>query len=168
MIGLLFGDGTSHYGKNKAYAVWIDQHQNNSYIIDRAYKEFRKLGLNVHRYKFLNKERAMVYSKQLFQKFRGVKSNPVAYFRGLSDKEKILFISGFFDAEGTITDRIVLYNSNTSLLRAIQKFWLKLGIEGYLYRYGKIHGIQVYRRSQIARLVKNMKSEKVLRSVLPS
>src|SRR3989338_1415233 len=121
LAGLLLGDGTLNKGKNRAYAVWIDQHQRNSKIIDNAVREFQSLGLNVHHYKFLNKVRAMIYSKEFFQKFESLRENPVSFFHKLSKIEKWKFISGFFDAEGTATDRLVIYNSRLEILKIFQK-----------------------------------------------
>jgi len=149
LIGLLFGDGTSNYGKtNKAYSVWIDQNERNLKIAKKAKQEFEQLGLNVHYYPHSkNKIRAMVYSKEIYTEFQEVRKNPVKCFRSFNKKEKLKFISGFFDAEGTVTDRIVLYNGNLDILGEIQKFIAdKLNVIGHVYRYGKVYGIQIYRR----------------------
>ena len=62
----MFGDGTLYKGKNRAYAVWIDQHQRNSKVIKKVVKEFKKLKLNVYNYEFMNKERALIYSKEIY------------------------------------------------------------------------------------------------------
>ena len=168
LAGLLFGDGTSHLAKNGAYAVWIDQHERNSKIVDRAVKEFIRMKLNVHHYRYLNKVRAMVYSKALFLEFRGMRDKPVKFFRSLSKKQKLEFFSGFFDAEGTATDRLVVYNGNTEVLEEIQTFLGKNNIFGHIYKYGKIHGIQIYQRESIMRLIKLTDSLKIKSFVLPS
>ena len=169
LVGLLYGDGTSNFGnKNKAYAVWIDQHQRNSAMVDKAVEEFRSLGLNVHHYGYLNKMRALVYNKRLFMEFREIRKEPIHYFKKLSKKGKLEFISGFFDAEGTVTDRLVLYNGNTVLLAEIQRFLETLSIVGKIYRYGKIHGLQIYRRKSISIFASKTNSIKILKSVLPS
>ncbi len=165
--GLLYGDGTSNYGKkNKAYAVWIDQHQRNLLIVERAKIEFQKLGLNVHYYSYSNKIRAMVYSKQLFREFREMKQNPQIFFSKLSKSNKMEFIAGFFDAEGTVTDRLVVYNGNIDILKEIQKFLTILEIYGKIYRYGKIHGLQIYKIKEIVLMQKYIPSIKILSSVL--
>lgn len=166
LAGLLFGDGTCYLAKNGAYAVWIDQHKKNNNIIEKAVKEFEKMGLNVHHYGFLNKKRAMVYSKPLFHKFRELREKPKEFFRKLSIKEKFEFFSGLFDAEGTITDRLVLYNGNIEILKEIKNFLIKNSIAGNIYRYGKIHGIQIYQRESIAVLKKKSISIKIKLSVL--
>lgn len=163
LVGLLFGDGTSNYGKkNNAYAVWIDQHERNIEIAKKAKDEFEKIGLNVHYYTFLNKVRAMVYSKATFIEFREIRNNTLGYFESLNEKERFEFISGFFDAEGTVTDRIVLYNGDKELLIAIKDFLFKvLEVVGHVYRYGKIHGLQIYRRNDIQKLIPKMISIKI-------
>ncbi len=169
LAGLLFGDGTSHLGKkNGAYAVWIDQHERSSKIVLRAVKEFEKIGLNVHHYGFLNKKRAMVYSKALFSEFRKMRANPKEFFRNLKIKDKFEFFSGFFDAEGTVTDRLVVYNSELELLEEMHRFLVKNKIHGHIYRYGKIFGIQIYKRRSIARLRERTGSIKIETSVLAS
>jgi len=133
LAGLLFGDGTSYLGKNGVYAVWIDQHERNCKIIDRAVKEFKKMDLNVHHYGFLNKIRAMIYSKALFHEFRKIRENPIEFFRSLSKKQKLEFFSGFFDAEGTATDRLVVYNGNLDILNEILSF-LFLFLFSFFYK----------------------------------
>lgn len=168
LAGLLFGDGTSHLAKNGAYAVWIDQHERNHKIVERAIKEFEKMNLNVHHYGFLNKIRAMVYSKALFLEFRKMREASVEFFQNLSGKYKFEFISGFFDAEGTATDRLVVYNSDIELLKIINDFLVKNHIVSYIYRYGKIYGIQIYRRKSIATLKQKTDSLKIKSFVLPS
>ncbi|NOX71108.1 MAG: hypothetical protein GXO64_00195 [Candidatus Micrarchaeota archaeon] len=170
LVGLLFGDGTSNFGKkNKAYAVWIDQHERNSKIAEKAKSEFENIGLNVHYYTYLNKVRAMVYSKSIFHEFNEIRKEPVKYFKSLGKKKKFEFISGFFDAEGIVTDRLVLYNGNKKLLEAIKVF-LELSIEvtGHVYRYGKIHGLQIYRRSDIKKFILKTNSIKIKNSVRSS
>lgn len=161
LAGLLFGDGTSHLGKNGAYAVWIDQHERNSKIVLRVVKELESIGLNVHHYGFLNKKRAMVYSKAMFIEFRRMRSNPKEFFRNLKIKDKFEFFSGFFDAEGTVTDRLVVYNGELDLLDEMQRFLEKNKIHGHIYRYGKIFGIQIYKRESIARLRELTDSTKI-------
>ena len=169
LVGLLFGDGTSHHGKkNQAFAVWIDQHLKNEDIAEKAREEFEKLGLNVHYYPHTqNKIRAMVYSKQLFNEFKEIRENTISYFNKLKPKDKFEFISGFFDAEGTVTDRIVLYNGNIDLLIAIQRFIAaRINVVGRVYRYGKIHGMQIYKREHIKKFIKHTNSIKL--SIRPS
>ena len=166
LAGLLYGDGTLHRGKNKAYAVWIDQHERNNKIVDIAVKKLKAENLNVHHYGFLNKIRALVYSKAMYIEFQEIRSNVSKYFQSLSEKNKWQFISGFFDAEGTVTDRLVLYNSNTSLLRVIQNFLKRKGITSYIYRFGKIHGLQIYRKSDVNKIRKKLNSVKIKNSAL--
>lgn len=149
LAGVLFGDGTSNKGKNRAYAVWIDQHKRNSKIIKRVVSEFENLNLRVYNYEFLNKERALIYSKEIFFEFREIRRDIRKYFKELSNDNKWEFISGIFDAEGTVTDRMVIYNNNTQILEEIKNFLEKQKIVCYIYRFGKTFGLQIYRKNSI-------------------
>ena len=54
------------------------------------------------------------------------------------------------DAEGTVTDRVVIYNKDIELLKSIQKKLNELGITGsHIYKFGVIHGLQIYRRQSL-------------------
>lgn len=161
LAGVLFGDGTLFRGKNRAYAVWIDQKETNGRIIEKCIEKFEERKLNVHAYGFLDKKRALVYSKKLYLEFMELRKNPVKFFNAQNQKRKFQFISGFFDAEGTVTDRLVLYNSHIKLLKAIQRFFVNLGLNAYIYRYGKIHGIQVYRKRDVAFLKRRLNCVKL-------
>ncbi len=165
LAGLLYGDGTCHIGKNRAYAVWIDQHEKNKDILNKAIEKFKKLDLKVHHYGFLNKFRALVYSKELFFIFKEMRNNIEKFFSELSEKEKFNFIAGFFDAEGTVTDRLVIYNSNTKLLKLIQDFLNRKEIKSYIYKFGKIFGLQIYRKSHVLLFKENISSVKIQRSI---
>lgn len=70
----------------------------------------------------------MTYSKNLYLKLEKIQKGPIKYFEKLSRKEKMKFIGGLFDAETTVTDRLVIYNSNKKLLRAFKRFLEELGI----------------------------------------
>lgn len=165
LMGLLLGDGTSNYSKsNGAYQVWIDQKRfDNEYIAQEAKRLFEKLGFNVCYYYFLDKVRARVYSKELFTLFRNMKSNPKAYFDNLSSKNKLKFISGFFDAEGTVTDRYVIYNGDSILLESMQSFLETKSIVSYIYKFGKVFGLQIYRKNDMIKFKKIIRSLKVYR-----
>lgn len=147
LAGVLIGDGTCHYGKNKAYAVWIDQHDRNSKVLDRVQQKLQLSGFKIYRYNVPdNKARVLTYSKILFIEFQSIRKNSAKFFSSLNKKDKKEFIAGFFDAEGTVTDRIVIYNSDIQLLKVIQKFLQQVGIPSFIYKFGKIHGLQVYRK----------------------
>lgn len=161
LAGLLFGDGTLFRGKNRAYAVWIDQHTRNRRILDRAEEKLKANGLNVHRYPFLNKERVLVYSKDLYSVFKDLKRKYVNYFEGLNEETKLQFISGLLDAEGTTTDRLVIYNKSLELLKAIRSFIAGLGVNCHIYKFGKVYGLQVYERKSIAILRSQLDSVKL-------
>lgn len=164
LAGVMFGDGTCHRGKNRAYAVWIDQHEKNKDIIDEVEKRFQKAKYKIYRYSFLNKIRVLTYSKELFRWFKELRSNPTSYFSKLSEKEKLDFVGGFFDAEGTYTDRVVIYNGDKKLLEEIQKFFVKLKMSAYIYKFGKIYGVQIYKKENISELKKKIYSIKFKRT----
>lgn len=105
-----------------------------------------------------NKKRVVVYSKSLFQKFERMMENLMKFFESLDEESKKEFITGFLDAEGTVTDRVVIYNGNIGLLTSIRKFLEKFGIICYIYRFGKIFGLQIYRKDSIRILKKELKS----------
>lgn len=168
VAGMLYGDGTQFKGKNRAYAVWVDQHVRNNDIAEFFANKLRNLKFNVHAYGFTfgptNMKRVLVYSKDLFQEFAKLKKDSVKFFKKLDDREKSEFIGGFFDAEGTVTDRLVVYNQDLLLLKAIKKFLQLKGIKSYIYRFGKIHGVQIYRKSDISKFRKLVSCIKLSRS----
>jgi len=167
LVGLLFGDGTSYLAKNKAYSVWIDQHERNSKIAERAKLEFEGIGLKVHYYAYGNKVRALVYSKKTYLEFLKIRADPVKYFKKLGPRGKLEFISGLFDAEGTVTDRLVLYNGHIGILQEIQSFIAeKINVTGHVYRYGKICGLQIYKKDHIKAFINKTNSIKVRSSRL--
>ena len=142
LAGLLFGDGTSHI---RYYMVWIDQHERNTYIVEKAKSILESLNLKVYYYGFLNKKRAAVNSKELYYEFKELKNDPSKFFEYLSNDEKKEFIAGFFDAEGTVTD-----------------------ITSYIYKFGKVYGVQIYRRKDIKIINEMIPSLKMRHSILPS
>ncbi len=149
LAGMLIGDGCKQKRKNGAYAVWIDQHKRNYKIIEKI-TEILKGKFKLYIYKVPgNKIRVLTYSKELFVWFEKISNDVTGFFNGLANEEKKKFIAGFFDAEGTVTDRLVIYNSDKVLLEAIQKFLNNLGIVSHIYKFGKIFGLQIYRRSSI-------------------
>lgn len=168
LAGLLYGDGTMNRGKNRAFAVWIDQINRNKEIAEEATKKFKKMGLNVHQYGFLDKTRSLVYSKALYLEFESIRKSAVDYFNGLTEMGRWNFISGFFDAEGTVTDRVVIYNGDLELLKAISEFLKSKGIVCYIYKYGKIFGVQIYQKSSIEIFKKNIHGIKIRKPVLRS
>ena len=161
LAGLLYGDGTFYKGKNRAYSVWIDQNNKNIAIIVEAAKKFKQRNLRVYQYGFLDKTRALVYSKPLFLLFVALRKSPVAIFSNYSEIEKWDFISGFFDAEGTVTDRVVIYNGHLQLLETIKKFLTSQGVVCHLYKFGKIYGVQIYQRKSIEILRNQMCGVKI-------
>lgn len=159
LLGLLAGDGARYLGKNGRYMVWIDQQERNIKILERAKTILESLGFNVFFYPVPdNKKRVAVYSKKLFLEFEKMMENLADSFESLNQEDKKEFVSGFLDAEGTVTDRIVIYNSNIKLLESIKKFLENLGVVCYIYRFGKIFGIQVYQSNSKDILKSEIKS----------
>lgn len=172
IAGMLYGDGTKFLGKNRAYAVTVDQHIKNKDISEFLKKKLKQSDLNVHDYNFkfgkTRMRRIMVYSKKLFMEFEEMRKSSVKFFKNLSRKDKAKFIGGFFDAEGTVTDRLVVYNQDLKLLKAIQKFLKQKKILSYVYRFGKVYGVQIYRKDDVKKFRKLISCVKLNRSVSAS
>ena len=154
LAGILFGDGTSHKGANGAYSVWIDQ--NDKEILQQnVVPQLESLGPKVHYYSYfakadnMRKWRALIHSKKIYLWFKKLKQNPGKYVEQLSNKELKEFVAGLFDAEGTITDRLVFYNRNKELLGKIKERLDAIGIKSNLYKFGKVYGIQLYRKEYV-------------------
>ena len=160
LLGVLVGDGTIYIDKkNGRYMVWIDQHLRNREVIEMVEKEFRKIHFKPFKYRVpSNKIRILIYSKEFCNRLREIKKSPEKYFKSLSNNEKLEFISGFYDAEGTITDRIVIYNKNYDLLEEIKKFLETLQIESSIYRFGKVFGLQIHKKSSIKKFIEKTDS----------
>ena len=160
LVGIIRGDGSVSKRKDGAYAVWVDQAEKNRRIIEEVKVRFERLGLKVFFYRYYSKQdqaykfRALVYSKELFMRLKSVFRNIRAYIDKLSNEEAKQFIAGVLDAEGTVTDRVVIYNKSTTLLKAIQDRLNKLGIlNSHIYKFGVVHGLQIYRRRSLKSLV---------------
>lgn len=164
LAGMLAGDGCKFIGKNGAYAVWIDQHKKNLDILERAIKVLKENSFKTYIYNVPdNKRRVLTYSKGLYQEFEDMMKNLENFFEKLSEEEKKIFIAGFFDAEGTITDRLVIYNGNKKLLDAFQKFFKDAGMISYVYKFGKIFGLQIYRKKSVEMFKKEIQCVKITR-----
>ena len=160
LVGIIRGDGSASKRRDGAYAVWVDQAKKNHKIIEEVRSRFKRLGLKVFFYRYYSKQdkawkyRALVYSKELYLRLKSVFHNIRAYIEKLSDDESRQFIAGVLDAEGTVTDRVVIYNKSMVLLRAIQEKLDKLGIfHSHIYEFGVVHGLQIYRRRGLKSLV---------------
>jgi hypothetical protein len=129
------------YGR---YMVRIDQNIRNIKILEKAKTILEKLGLNVFLYSVSNnKKRVLVYSKKLFLYFNEVAENPANFFHFIKRKWKERIYSWFLGPEGTVTDWVVIYNSNKELLEVIKTFLQNNGVSCNIYRFGKIYGIQI-------------------------
>jgi len=154
LAGILFGDGTSHKGANGAYSVWIDQ-IDKEILQQNVVPQLATLGSKVYFYSYfakaddVRKWRALVHSKKIYLWFKELKENPDKYVEQLSNEELKEFVAGLFDAEGTITDRLVFYNKNKELLDKIKERLGAIGIKSNLYKFGKVYGIQLYRKEHV-------------------
>ncbi len=160
LVGIIRGDGSAVKRKDGAYAVWVDQAEKNYKIIEEVKLRFERLGLKTFFYRYYSRQdkaykfRALVYSKELFMRLKSVFRNIKAYIDRLSDEDARQFIAGVLDAEGTVTDRIVIYNKSMILLKAIQGRLNELGIfHSHIYKVGVVHGLQIYRRRSLKSLV---------------
>ena len=169
VVGLLFGDGVAHRNKrNRSYAIWIDQHVKNLDILEELKRIFIKNKIKFYWYKVPdNKIRIFSYSKDKYLEIKGVKENSSSFFKKLSNIQKKKFIAGLFDAEGTVTDRLVTYNKDKKLLEEIKKFLETLGIISYIYKFSKVFGLQIYRKIHIQIFKKHIKSVKLSRAIQP-
>ena len=169
LVGFLRGDGSTSKRKDGAYAVWVDQAEKNRDIFEQGVlPRFERLGPKVYSYRYYAKKdrtsklRALVYSKELYMELRRIFRDMESYIESLSDTEVKEFIAGMMDAEGTVTDRVVIYNKDTKLLRLIQRRLDRLGIDGsHIYKFGVVHGLQLYRRGSLKRLVGEIPSVKL-------
>lgn len=131
--------------------------------MDEVQRVLQSIGLKTYRYAVPdNKHRVLTYSKPLFLEFERIMKNPARLFSRLDVEEKKRFVGGLFDAEGTATDRIVIYNSDTGLLKAIQRFLKQIGIPSYIYKFGKVHGVQVYRKVHVELFLKQIKAVRLI------
>jgi len=167
VAGLLFGDGVAHHNiRNRSYAIWIDQHKRNLDILEELEKIFIKKKIKFYKYKVPdNKIRIYSCSKERYLKIRYVKDNVVEFFQKLNNRQKKKFIAGFFDAEGTITDRLVIYNKDKELLEEIKKFLETLSIISYIYKFSKVFGLQIYRKIHVQLFRKHINSVKLSRAI---
>ena len=168
LVGILFGDGSTSKRKDGAYAVWVDQTERNKPIIDNTIPKLQKLGYKVYSYRYYAKSdrvwkyRALVYSKELYSDLRSKFSDITTYIGTLSNDEARSFIAGVMDAEGTVTDRVVIYNGNKALLEAIQQRLELLGIRhSHIYKFSTIHGLQIYRRDSLRKFTTTIPSVKL-------
>ena len=160
LVGIIRGDGSVSERRDGAYAVWVDQAEKNRKIIEEVKTRFQRLGLKTYFYRYYAKRdkawkyRALVYSKELYSHLKSAFRNIETYISELSDEEAKLFIAGVLDAEGTVTDRIVIYNKSVVLLRAIRNRLEGLGIlNSHIYKFGVVHGLQIYRRRSLKSMV---------------
>ena len=160
-MGVLYGDGWTYKRTDGAYVTCIDQtERNSSIIISEVVPRLRGMGFNAKPYRFYAKHdhtfkwRTYVYSKELFLELKKTFPRIESYLNGLSAKDSKQFIAGMIDAEGTVSDRLVIYNKNTALLEAIKRKLDEFGIShSHIYRYGVVHGLYVFRRKSLESLV---------------
>ena len=169
MAGFLYGDGTCYRSKNGAYSVWVDQTSKREELLkSEVIPRLRREGFKIYVYQYKDrrhgtkKTRVLVYSKKLFEDFRKIRAKPTEYLETLDRKDVKLFIAGLFDAEGTITDRIVIYNSNLKLLRKISEYLINLGIESKIYKFGSVYGLQIHKKCSMDAFFKEIPSRRLM------
>ena len=166
IAGVFFGDGTTYKRKDGTYCVWIDQVERNKRVLELGVMpRIRKMGLKAHLYQYYVKRdrttkwRVLVYSKDFYIAIRNMFARITEYFSKLSDEEAVEFIAGLFDAEGTKTDRIVIYNQNLKLLNLIRERLEKLGIRNvYVYKFASVYGLQIYRKKFVKKFLEKVPS----------
>ena len=171
LAGFLYGDGTCYHNPsvNRAYAVWIDQIEKNTYLLEYIRQHLGNFS-RVHNYQYKSpdglKTRMLVYNKNLFFQFKKLREEPIEFFNNLDTEEKFNFLSGLLDADGTITDRIVIYASNKNLLLNFKQFLDNHEVISYVYKYSSIFGLQIYRKQSIEALKDKMISIKFRTKIL--
>jgi intein/homing endonuclease len=165
LVGVLYGDGWTYKRSDGSYVTSIDQAEKNKRIIlEEVVPRFRNMGLWTKPYVYFAKHdgiykwRSLVYSKPLFEELKRIFANITSYLKRLSIRDAKLFIAGFFDAEGTVGDRkLVFYNSNKALLRAIRVVLGRLNIKPtYIYRFNVVFGLVISRKALIKETVKQI------------
>jgi len=174
IAGLFFGDGCIYKRKDGTYRVWIDQADKNKEVLKHeAIPRLIRMQVKTHFYSYYSRKdgvmkwRILLYSKELYMVMREVFQKITEYFESLPDMEARQFIAGLFDAEGTKTDRIVIYNRNVDLLRLIKQKLEDFGIKNsYTYSFGPIYGLQIYRKSSVKKFLEVIPSYR-LKAYLP-
>ena len=174
IAGLFYGDGCLYRRKDGAYCVWVDQTEKNKDILKQeALSRLKKMRIKFHFYSYyakrdgVRKWRILIYSKELYMLLREVFQRITEYFENLPDTKARQFIAALFDAEGTKTDRIVIYNQNVDLLKRISIKLDSLGIkDSHIYSFGQIYGLQIYRKSSLNKFLRLIPSHR-LKAHLP-
>jgi len=166
LAGFLLGDGCLYKLSNGAYAVWVDQSMKNAVFLRRI-KDCMKSYGKIHEYEYVDKRhgvrkrRVLVYSKMLFEKFKKLKANPIAFIESIDENGFIEFLSGLLDSDGTVTDRIVFYSSSRLLLEKISERLEKLSIRSHIYKFGRTFGLQVHDQQSLTILIGKLSSGKL-------
>ena len=161
IVGVFFGDGSTYKSNRGAYCVWIDQTEKNKAVLEcEVVPRLKKMGFKVYFYSYYAKAdhvfkwRVLTYSKELYTMMRSTFKDITGYFNLLSDGDAIQFIAGFSDAEGTRTDRIVIYNQNLKLLELIKRRLENLGVQNsHIYKFGSVYGLQIYRKRSVKKFL---------------
>ena len=161
IVGVFFGDGTTYKSNHGAYCVWIDQTDKNKAVLEcEVIPRLKKMRLKIYFYSYYAKAdhvlkwRVLAYSKELYTTMRSTFKRITEYFNGLSDEDAIQFIAGLSDAEGTRTDRIVIYNQNLKLLELVKQKLENLGVQNsHIYKFGSVYGLQIYRKRYVKKFL---------------
>ena len=161
IAGIFFGDGCIYKRKDGAYCAWIDQADKNKVVLEReVIPRLTRMQLKPHFYRYhvakgnVVKWRVLVYSKEFYMVMDEILRKATEYFKELSDMEATQFIAGLFDAEGTKTDRIVIYNRDINILSMVKWRLENLGIKNsHIYSFGSIYGLQIYRKPSVKKFL---------------
>ncbi len=159
ILGFLYGDGCCYKNEsNGAYVVEFEHSRKNIETVEKYYQLMRKFG-SVLKVVKGDKIRVTMYSKSLFQLLKKVKNNPEKYFKSLEEPEKLYFILGFLDADGSITkNEIVIYDKNKILLEAIHDFLKMKRIKSNVRRNKNIWRLRIRSKNSLRSFLILMRS----------
>ena len=157
LLGLLIGDGhfsESLKGQRACVAVWNNDNGSTT-VMERAETSIREfpVGPAFKGFRKANNSRRIISTKYFtdfaseFGIVRGNKTITPAIEMASSEFYKG-FLSGLFDADGTVADKrgyvnVRLSQSNMELLESVQRMLHRLGIRSQIYRNRKPAGMQM-------------------------
>ena len=143
--GFMYGDGYAY--KNTANGSWIigfEQSWKNKHLAEFYKKILEKVTRKIQLREKKEKILVYTYNKRLSQFLITLKKNPTLILKNLQPSQKREFILGFFDADGSITTKeIVFYDYNKELLLEISEFLKKVGIKGKVKKNKNIWRLRI-------------------------
>ena len=146
LLGFLIGDGWRYNDCHRNYLLGFTQSVRNSEIMNHYRHMMAQLGKVYQKYRRRkNAYDIYIKNKQLFNAFGEYAANPAELFKRLTKEEKRKFVTGFVDAEASVTvERCRIYNSNHSLLIKIQRYLkVEVGIHAILYRDKRVWVLEI-------------------------